>query len=151
MIVGQDAPIACAAGSRKCWEAFASERAALARYEILSRGANGRSNVSFAQLVDGALGGERAARRALAEAASYLGVGISNLISGLNPEAIIIGGQIVRAWPLIVDELHKAVEENCCLVRTPVRIIPSTLGEEPKLMGALSLILAGKFALAHAG
>lgn len=152
MIVGQDAPIACAAGSRKCWEAFASERAALGRYETLSRGATRSGGpVSFAQLVDRALEGECAARTALTEASSYLGAGISNLINGLNPEAVIIGGQIVRAWPLIVEEINKVVEENCCLIQTPVRIIPSTLGEQPKLMGALSLILAGKFAIAHAG
>ena len=32
MTIGKDAPVACAAGSYECWEAFASERAALARY-----------------------------------------------------------------------------------------------------------------------
>ncbi len=32
MIVGQDAPVACSCGNRDCWEAFASERAAVARY-----------------------------------------------------------------------------------------------------------------------
>ena len=151
MIVGQDAPIACAAGSRRCWEAFASERAILGRYETLSRGATPPGSVTFAQLLDRALAGECPARTALKEAATYLGVGISNLIIGLSPEAIIIGGQIVRAWPLLVGEIHKVVEENCCPIRTPVRIIPSTLGEQPKLMGALSLILAGKFGLVHAG
>jgi N-acetylglucosamine repressor len=150
MIVGQDAPVACAAGSRKCWEAFASERAILGRHEALSRGANRRGRICFAQLVDRALGGEDAARTAFTEAASYLGIGISNLISGLSPEAIIIGGQVVRAWPLMADEVNRVVEENCCLVQTPARIIASTLGEQPKLMGALSLILAGKFALVHA-
>jgi N-acetylglucosamine repressor len=150
MVVGQNAPVACAAGSRKCWEAFASERAILGRYETLSRGAAPQGTVSFAQLVDRALDGERAARTALTVATSYLGVGLSNLISGLSPEAIIIGGQIVRAWPLIVQEINKVIEENCCLVKTSVRIIPSTLGEQPTLMGALSLILAGKFALVHA-
>ncbi|HEX7312303.1 MAG TPA: ROK family transcriptional regulator [Pyrinomonadaceae bacterium] len=150
MIVGRNAPIACAAGSRKCWEAFASERAILNLYERLSRGAPDREPVSFAQLLDRALDGERAARTALTSASSYLGVGISNLISGLSPEAIIIGGQIVRAWPLVVQEINKVVGENCCLIQTPARIIPSTLGEQPKLMGALSLILAGKFALVHA-
>jgi len=32
MTIGTGAPVACAAGSTECWEAFASERAALARY-----------------------------------------------------------------------------------------------------------------------
>ena len=37
MIIGKGAPIACASGSRECWEAFASERAALARYAASCR------------------------------------------------------------------------------------------------------------------
>ena len=32
MIVGQRAPIACSCGLHDCWEAFSSERAAVARY-----------------------------------------------------------------------------------------------------------------------
>src|ERR1700755_3248458 len=65
MIVGQDAPIACAAGSRQCWEAFASARATLGRYESLSRGAVRPDALTFAQLIDRALDGERTARTVL--------------------------------------------------------------------------------------
>ena len=149
--IGDGAPVACAAGSRRCWEAFASERAALARYERLTRGAASHARPTFTQLVDSALSGERSARTALAETARYLGLGISNLISGLSPEAVIIGGPVARAWPLIVREITQVVSENSCLIHPPVRIIASTLGEQPKLLGALSLVLAGKFAVAHAG
>src|SRR5437588_12347828 len=49
MTIGQDAPVACADGSRGCWEALASERAALARYAKLKRGGTGKIN--FGQLV----------------------------------------------------------------------------------------------------
>ncbi|HZI20828.1 MAG TPA: ROK family transcriptional regulator [Pyrinomonadaceae bacterium] len=148
--VGEGAPVACAAGSRRCWEAFASERAALARYEMLTRRPPGRARPKFTQLVDGALEGDGAARTALVQTAHYLGLGISNLISGLSPEAIIIGGPVARAWPLIVGEITQVVEENRCLIRPSVRIIASTLGEQPKLLGAVSLVLASKFAVAHA-
>src|SRR4030095_3911629 len=41
MTIGQGAPVECASGSRECWEAFASERSALARYKNASRGLNG--------------------------------------------------------------------------------------------------------------
>jgi predicted NBD/HSP70 family sugar kinase len=36
MTIGQGAPVECASGSRECWEAFASERSALARFKNLS-------------------------------------------------------------------------------------------------------------------
>jgi predicted NBD/HSP70 family sugar kinase len=150
-IIGDGAPIACAAGSRRCWEAFASERAALARYQKLTRGRAAHAPPTFTQLVDGALSGEQHARTALAETARYLGLGISNLISGLNPESVIIGGPVARAWPLIVQEITQVVNENSCLIQPSVRIIASTLGEQPKLLGALSLVLASKFAVARAG
>ena len=97
--------------------------------------------------MDRALNRERAAAAALIETAHYLGIGISNLIKGLSPEAVIIGGQIVRVWPLIVEEFKTAVEKNSISQGlTSTRIIASTLGGNPRLMGALSLVLASKFA-----
>ena len=148
MTIGSDAPVACATGSRACWEAFASERAALARYGATGNGPGAR-RIRFDQLLDRALGGEAEARAALVETARYLGVGIANLIKGLSPEAVILGGRIARAWPLIEEELKAAVVENCLCRGLPVpRIFVSSLGEQPRLRGALSLVLAGKFASA---
>jgi predicted NBD/HSP70 family sugar kinase len=145
MTIGAGAPVACAAGNYECWEAFASERAALARYAKLAP--RGEGGVSFSQLVDSALGGEAAARAALVETGRYLGVGISNIVKGLSPRSVIVGGEIARAWPLISGELVKAVEEySICRGMKSARIIPSTLGETPRLMGALSLVLSSKFA-----
>jgi predicted NBD/HSP70 family sugar kinase len=143
MTIGQGAPVACAAGSRGCWEAFSSQRAALARYEQ-SKGV-GAEKLDFKQLVDLALDEEGAARAALRETAHYLGVGIANLTQGLAPEAVIVGGPIVRAWPLIVGDIKAAVGEGICRGLPPAQIIASTLGEQPTLMGALSLVLTTKF------
>jgi N-acetylglucosamine repressor len=146
MTIGQGAPVACASGSRECWEAFASERSALARYKNLARSSNGASDVNFGQLIDLALRGEGRARTALKETANYLGIGIANLIRGLAPEAVIVGGPIVRAWPIIAEEIKTSVEATICRGLPTTRIIASTLGPEPTLMGALSLVLASKFA-----
>jgi predicted NBD/HSP70 family sugar kinase len=141
MTIGQGAPVACAAGSRGCWEAFSSQRAALARYEQSAGG----EKVDFKQLLDLALEGDETARAALRETAHYLGVGIANLTQGLAPEAVIVGGPIVRAWPLIVGDIKAAVGEGICRGLPPAQIIASTLGEQPTLMGALSLVLTTKF------
>jgi predicted NBD/HSP70 family sugar kinase len=148
MTIGAGAPIACAAGNYECWEAFASERAALARYAKLTGGVEeGGAAVTFSRLVDSALGGEEEARAALVETGRYLGVGISNIIKGLSPKSVIVGGEIARAWPLISEALVNAVEEySICRGMQSTRIIPSTLGETPRLMGALSLVLSSKFA-----
>jgi N-acetylglucosamine repressor len=145
MTIGQGAPVACASGSRECWEAFASERSALARYKHQTNG-SGPSEITFADLTDLALGGDQAAQTALKETAYYLGVGIANLIRGLAPEAVIVGGPIVRSWPIIADDIKNTVEATICRGLPSTRIIASSLGSEPTLMGALSLVLASKFA-----
>jgi predicted NBD/HSP70 family sugar kinase len=146
MTIGSGAPVACASGSRECWEAFASERSALARYKSLSGNHNGHANPNFSDLMDLALDNNDAARSALKETAHYLGIGIANLIRGLAPEAVIVGGPIVRAWPVISEEIQSTVESSICRGLPSTRIIASTLGPEPTLMGALSLVLASKFA-----
>ena len=146
MTIGEGAPVACAAGSQECWEAFASERAALARYAKLTSGAARKDKIKFGELLDRALKGEEGAQAALKETAHYLGIGIANLIQGLSPEAVIVGGPMVRAWPLIAEETKRAVEEGICRGLPLTPIIASTLGEQPTLMGALSLVLAAKFA-----
>ena len=150
MTIGSGAPVQCAVGSRECWEAFASERAALARYQKLSR-SNGSNDVNFAGIMDLALRGERNARAALKETARYLGIGIANLIQGLAPQAVIVGGPIARVWPIIVEDLKASVDSSICRGFPSTPIMESTLGPQPTLMGALSLVLASKFASAAVG
>jgi predicted NBD/HSP70 family sugar kinase len=145
MTIGTGAPTECAAGSTDCWEAFASERAALARYKELTHH-NGSDNVDFTKLVDLALRGQGSALSALKTTAHYLGIGIANLIQGLAPETVIVGGPIVRAWPVIAEDLKASVQASICRGLPATPIIGSTLGAQPTLMGALSLVLASKFA-----
>ena len=44
--------------------------------------------------------------------AHYLGIGIANLIEGLAPDTIIVGGPIVRAWPILATDLKAPVEAH---------------------------------------
>jgi predicted NBD/HSP70 family sugar kinase len=151
MIIGEGGPVACSCGNYDCWEAFSSERAAIARYHRLTgKGDVEQSRVCLRQLVECALSGEEAAREALSETAHYLGIGISNLIVGLSPEAVVVGGAIARAWPLIIEALREPVEKSIRRGLPSALIAPSTLGDQPTLMGALSLVLANKFASASA-
>ncbi len=147
MIVGSNAPVSCSCGNDDCWEAFASERAATARYERLK----GTGSVpDFETLIERALAGEQEAKIALTETARYLGIGISNLVVGFSPEAVIVGGAITRAWPLIEKDLTEKIERSVRRGLPSARILPSTLNGDPTLMGALSLVLTSKFSGAAA-
>jgi predicted NBD/HSP70 family sugar kinase len=146
MIIGERAPVPCSCGSYDCWEAFASGRAAVARYAHLTGGDGLARQMSFAQLIDRALSGEEAARAALLETARYLGIGISNLIIGFSPQIVVVGGAITRAWDLVSDLFSETVKRSIRRDLPTARITRSTIGDRASLMGALSLVLANKFA-----
>jgi predicted NBD/HSP70 family sugar kinase len=99
-------------------------------------------------LIDRALDGEEAARTSLVETAKFVSIGISNLIVGFSPELVVIGGSISRAWPLLAGVFGETIERSVRRGLPTARIVASTLGEETTLMGALSLVLADKFAYA---
>ena len=144
MIVGSDAPVACSCGGRKCWEAFASNISTQTRFERLVSG-NGYVGQSVFDL---AVEGNEHARQTVAETAGYLAVGISNLIVGLGPQAVVVSGKITKVWDQIADELRHSIEES---IRRPLPntlITASSLPEDPTLIGAVSLVLARKFASA---
>lgn len=149
MIVGTDAPVVCSCGSRVCWEALGSEKAALARYKQMSHKTNGSGHLlNINDLVNAAHSGEAAAIQALRETGKFIGVGISNLIVGLSPQAIVISGGIIQAWDIISEELKPFAERSVRHGLTAPLLITSTLGNHPTLMGAITLVLARKFASA---
>jgi len=149
MIVGQGGPVACSCGNHDCWEAFASEGAAVARYLKNAGVKEGEPpRACFGEVVERALGGEQAAIDALTETAHYLGIGVSNLIVGLSPEAVVVCGHITRAWPIIAPSLEETIQRSIRRGLPSARIVASTLSE-PTLMGSISLVLARKFGLAE--
>jgi predicted NBD/HSP70 family sugar kinase len=150
MIIGQNSPVPCSCGNFDCWEACSSGRAAVKRYHS-RRGLDDRSGpLSLNDLVDLATNRDQDAQAVLIETAHYLGIGISNLIVGFSPQAVVVGGPLTRVWSLISEALNETIERSIRRGLPSARILPSTLGEQPTLMGALSLVLAGKFSSAPA-
>ena len=150
MIVGENAPVECSCGSRNCWEAHSSEKATISRYHRSFGEHNAeKQKISFNQLIGLTNNGEEWAISALKETGRFLGIGISNLIVGLSPQAIIVSGNISKVWHLIDEEVHAAAERSIRRKLPKTFITASTLGENPTTMGAVSLVLARKFASAN--
>lgn len=146
MTIGQGAPVTCATGSRECWEAFASNRAAVARYKKKVSNNGTKPDITMKELVDLALAGDKIAQETIKETARYLGIGIANIIQAMGPESIIVAGTITKAWSLIIDDLRAAVESCICREYHETNLIKSKFAEEESAMGALTLFLASKFA-----
>ena len=145
MIIGENTAAVCSCGSHNCWESLASEKAALARYNQIS---SEKKCGDFGDLIEAATGGEPDALRILQETGKFLGIGISNLIVGLSPQAIIVSGGITAAWDIIADEIHAFAGSSVRNGLPTTFLTTSTLGSQPTLIGAINLVLAKKFASA---
>ncbi|MEO8041459.1 MAG: ROK family transcriptional regulator [Acidobacteriota bacterium] len=146
MYVEGNATTACSCGRFDCWEAHASEKAIVNRYRQTVGNSDGV--IDMERLIRLAQNGERAAVDVLKESAKYLGIGISNLLIGFSPQAVVIGGKIAGAWDLISDEIQVLSERSVRHELSRAIIVPSSLGDEPTILGSISLVLAGKFASA---
>lgn len=149
MTVGDNAPVFCSCGSRTCWEALSSEKAVLARYhQLAAMKKDCLDCFNIGNLVQMALAGDKNALQVLQETGKFLGIGISNLIVGLSPQAVVVSGEITGAWKFFADELIHSAESSVRNGMSAPSLMTSTLGKCPTLIGAITLVLARKFASA---
>jgi len=129
----------CSCGRRGCWETFASERATIERYNRVSAKAD-LPATAFSNLVALASQGNEEALKSLKITAEYLGEGISNLAHGLFPEAIVIGGNITSAWPIIEPIIKKRIQSHYIVSPEQIIIRPASV-QRPSLFGAIPIAL----------
>jgi glucokinase-like ROK family protein len=127
----------CRCGSRGCLETVASARAIA---EVLgdSRG----EPVSIKQLLELARDGDAAAVRLIGEAGREIGVAVANLCNVINPDRVIVGGDMSAAGDLITEPILESIRRYAILsAAEQVSVVPGTLGERAELLGALALVL----------
>jgi glucokinase len=115
-----------------CWEAEAAGPGLARRFGVSSA----------EQVISAVRCGDAAAMRAIEETAQYLGRGIADIVSILNPEMVVLGGGLMQAADLFLDSLKRVMTERAQPVAArQVRIELSRLGEDAGLLGAARLAL----------
>lgn len=143
----------CNCGNRGCWELYASDRATINRFLELQRKAgtpDGRSDEAYTMrdVIKLAKSGDKAARSSLLATAKYLALGLANIINSLNPEMVVVGGELASVWPMlepvILDTLKpKVFSRNF----SAVRLAPSALEFNASLVGAFLHALSPKLSV----
>ena len=73
--------------------------------------------------------GSPVALAALAETGRWLGIGIAGLINILNPELILLGGQLAPFYPFVRPTLEAELDRRALRAsRQVVRVTPARLG-----------------------
>ncbi len=88
-----------------------------------------------------ALEGDNLSREVFREVGRYLGIGIANLINIFGSEAVIIGGGLIGAWDLFIEELKREFAKRAVnALSSHVKIIKATLEKDSGSIGAAGLI-----------
>jgi glucokinase len=146
MVVDPAGP-ACPCGRRGCWERFASgaglgvmaREAALAGRlgEVVRLAGGDPESVRGEDVSAAAATGDPGARQVIAEVGWWIGFGLANLASVLDPECFVLGGGVVRAGDLLIESARTTFAE---LVeggdRRPQAVIgPAAFGERAGAVG----------------
>lgn len=102
----------CACGNRGCWERYASASAASSLYMGDRIQLGGQRAPSYVEIVAKAEAGEIRAQKTLERIGEYLGVGISNVITGLGVPRVIVSGRVVYGWKFLEERLRAAVDQS---------------------------------------
>ena len=132
----------CSCGRHGCWEAFASDRATVARY---NEKAGNKTNLrSVTQIISLANQGDEVARGVIELTARYLGEGIVSLAHGLSPQVIVLGGEIAGAWQIVEPIIRSCVKSTYIIPPINIIIRPSSV-QRPGLFGAIPIALQHLF------
>jgi len=134
----------CKCGNTGCLELFASATAiARMAHESLDQFPQtvlSAENLTAEKVYEAGSNGDELALAVFKRAGTYLGVGLANIMSLIDPEMIVISGGVVNGWDLFQAEMYREVSERAFRATAQqVRIARAELGDNAGLLGAARL------------
>jgi predicted NBD/HSP70 family sugar kinase len=133
VLVDPQGPI-CRCGNRGCLETFV---AGPALCELLRRS---HGPLTVKDLLRLAKEGDVGCQRVIADAGSVVGRAVADLCNYLNPDLVVVGGDLSVAGDLVIEPMREAVRRYAIpAAADDVQIVAGTLGDRAELLGALAL------------
>jgi len=127
----------CSCGARGCWEALAAGPALAAWWKQNSAAGDGDADLTAREICARAERRDNRAQRAVDREGYYLGLGLANLITLFAPDAIVLGGSVMKSAHLFLDRVREVIRTNCRLLPSQaVQISLTSLGADVGLIGA---------------
>lgn len=129
--------LVCRCGSRGCLEVRVGGPALVAQVGHSRAGIR-----TLTDLISAAQGGDLACTRVLADAGETLGVAVAAVLNILNPDRVVLGGELGEAGELVLASLRESVGRHA--LSSAVRstsLTQATLGRRAEALGAVLLVL----------
>ena len=130
--------IVCRCGNRGCLETVAATGALV---DLLRRSHGDELTVDA--MLEAARGGDLGCRRVIHDAGRALGQVVATLLNVLNPELLVMGGDLAGAGDLLLDGVRESVG-RAALPEAARRadIVAGVLGDRAQVLGALALVVS---------
>src|ERR1700754_4925789 len=130
--------IVCRCGNRGCLETVAATGALV---DLLRRSHG--DDLTVATMIELAAQGDAGCRRVIGDAGRALGQVVATLLNVLNPEMLIVGGDLAAAGDLLLDGIRESVA-RAALPETSrgAQLVAGVLGERAQVLGALALVVS---------
>ena len=133
VLVDPQGPI-CRCGNRGCLETFV---AGPALCELLRRS---HGPLTVKDLLRLAKEGDAGCQRVITDAGRVVGRAVADLCNYLNPDLVVVGGDLSAAGDLVIEPMREAVGRFAIpAAADDVQIVVGTLGDRAELLGALAL------------
>jgi predicted NBD/HSP70 family sugar kinase len=127
----------CQCGDRGCLETMAGSEALLS----LLRSSYGR-DITVADAIARAAGGDSGCRRIIADAGRAIGVAVAAACNVLAPERVVVGGTLAAAGAILLAPMRDVVRRHAMhTISANAGIVAGALGERAEVLGALALVL----------
>jgi predicted NBD/HSP70 family sugar kinase len=127
----------CRCGNRGCVELAAGGRALLAHARL-----SHPELTDLSELVRYATEGDPGCRRLLIDAGTQLGLAIGGLVNLLNPQRIVLGGELGAATPLLREPVLRGLSETAMAAAAKaVCVVPAELGQRASALGGVAIAL----------
>jgi glucokinase len=128
--------VPCSCGLRGCWEALAAGPG-MAKWMEAQSEYTGPPGLTARRIYEHAMAGDPLAARAVERETFYLGIGLANLVNLFTPDAIILGGSIMKSAGVFLSDIRKVMQQGCRFVPLEkVELSLASLGDDANLIGA---------------
>ena len=123
----------CRCGNRGCLEAIAGG------YAILEGLKSTHGNLKLNDVVTKAMSGDPGAIRAIADAGKHIGIAAANLSNLVDPERLVVGGELSRAGEILLGPIRHAMERSVIVDQLLMPdVVQGQLGVRAATLGAVA-------------
>jgi len=127
----------CRCGNRGCLETLVRTPVLLGLLEPTHG-----PDLTVARMVELAHDGDTACRRLIVDAGRQVGLAAANMCNLLNPERIVLGGELSQAADLLIEPMRDVISRHGIpSAARRVDIVPAALGSRSQVLGAVALAL----------